>query len=102
MDLTALVKRLANREAARTEATVQSDIHTLLVSAPFELDDHQVDEVVLRSPAGERRRIDIEVGLTVIEVKRDLRRATSSRREDATRWLCHRSRHEPALRWRAH
>ncbi len=73
VDLTALVKRLANREAARTEATVQSDIHTLLVSAPFELDDHQVDEVVLESPAGERRRIDIEVGLTVIEVKRDLR-----------------------------
>ena len=34
IDLRALVARMANRGAARTEANVQSDLHTLLTAAP--------------------------------------------------------------------
>lgn len=71
-----LVRRLADRRTGRTEANVQSDLHLLLTAAPLELDDdHLRDEIVLEAQAGERRRIDVEVGLTVFEVKRDLRRA---------------------------
>lgn len=73
IDLRELVVRLADRRKGRTEANVQSDIHTLLLAAPLNLDDHQVADSVLEQQAGDRRRIDIEVGFTVIEVKRDLR-----------------------------
>ena len=73
IDLNALALRLASRQPGRTEATVQSDIHALLLAAPLNLDDSQLEDIVLESPAGSRRRIDIEVGTTVIEVKRDLR-----------------------------
>jgi hypothetical protein len=50
---------------------VQADVRQLLLSAPLGLDEDQV--VLLEAPAGERRRIDVEVGFTVIEVKKDLR-----------------------------
>jgi hypothetical protein len=40
---------------------------------------------VLESPAGQRRRIDVEVGFTVFEVKRDLR--VGNVRVDAVRQL---------------
>jgi SAM-dependent methyltransferase len=80
-----LVARLADRRATRTEANVQSDLHMLLTIAPFELDDSQVKDIVLESPAGDRRRIDVEVGQTVFEVKRDLR--AGHVREDAVEQL---------------
>lgn len=74
-DLPAIVARLANRDAKRAEATVQADIRTLLLTAPLSLEDEDIRLVELESAVGDRRRIDVETGTTVIEVKRDLRRA---------------------------
>ena len=62
---------------------MQADVRELLITAPLDLDDDQV--VSLEVPVGDRRRIDVEVGFTVIEVKRDLRKG--SVREDAQRQL---------------
>jgi hypothetical protein len=73
VDLRQLIVRLADRRAGRTEANVQSDLHMLLTAAPLQLDDRHLQEIVLESPAGQRRRIDVEAGFTVFEVKRDLR-----------------------------
>jgi hypothetical protein len=61
----AIVGRLADRRAGRTEANVQSDLHMLLAVAPFELEDDDLRDIILESPAGQRRRIDVEVGQTV-------------------------------------
>ncbi|WKA29329.1 N-6 DNA methylase [Bradyrhizobium roseum] len=74
MSLSDLLKRLANREAPRTEAEVQADVRGFLLEAPFQLEEGDVQNVLLESQLGDRRRIDVEVGSTVIEVKRDLRR----------------------------
>jgi SAM-dependent methyltransferase len=63
-----LVKKLASRKAARTEATVQADVRQLLLEAPLNL----TEEVLLEPQVGDGRRIDVEVGATVIEVKKDL------------------------------
>ncbi len=57
----------------------------LLAVAPFELDDDDIEDIVLEAPAGQRRRIDVEMGQTVFEVKRDLR--TGSVRSDAVAQL---------------
>jgi hypothetical protein len=73
IDLPQLVGRLADRRPGRTEANVQSDLHMLLVVASFELDDADIQDIVLEAPAGQRRRIDVELGQAVFEVKRDLR-----------------------------
>ena len=73
VDLTGLARRLADRRTGRTEANVQSDLHMLLTAAPLQLDDGDLNEIVLESPAGQRRRIDVEAGFAVFEVKRDLR-----------------------------
>jgi hypothetical protein len=64
IDLRALVARMANRGAPRTEANVQSDLHTLLTAASLNLDADDVESITLESPAGQRRRIDVEVGFT--------------------------------------
>src|SRR6266540_5634380 len=69
-----LLTRLARRDAPRTEADVQADVRQFILSAPFQLDEGDVENVYLESPLGDRRRIDVAVGSTVIEVKRDLRR----------------------------
>lgn len=66
--------RLVVRDAKRTEAVIQADIRQFILSAPFELEDEDLADVLLESPLGDRRRIDVEAGLTVIEVKRDLRK----------------------------
>ncbi len=50
---------------------VQADVRQLLLEAPLGLDEGHV--VTLEAPVGGRRRIDVEVGYTVIEVKKDLR-----------------------------
>ena len=73
IDVSALIASLATRTPGRAEATVQADIRTLLLAAPLNLTEHGVEAINLETPAGERRRIDIEAGYTVIEVKRDLR-----------------------------
>ena len=71
MSLDELVARLSDRESVRSEATIQADVRQLLLTAPLDLDEG--DLVTLESPVGDRRRIDVEVGTTVIEVKKDLR-----------------------------
>jgi hypothetical protein len=73
VDLRSLVSRMANRNASRTEANVQSDLHMLLTAAPLNIRTDDLDTITLESPAGLRRRIDVEIGNTVFEVKRDLR-----------------------------
>lgn len=73
VDLGELARRLADRKQGRTEANVQSDLHILLAAAPLQLDDGDLDDIVLEQPAGARRRIDVEAGFCVFEVKRDLR-----------------------------
>jgi hypothetical protein len=69
MSVELLIADLADRKTSRSEATLQADIRQLLIEGNFDLGDAQV---VLEARAGERKRIDIEVGATVIEVKRDL------------------------------
>lgn len=73
LDLSALVANIATRTSARTEADVQADIATLLRYGGLNLDDSQIVKRELPMADGTRRRIDIESGLTVIEVKNDLR-----------------------------
>jgi len=68
-----IVSKLAARDTPRTEATVQADVRQLLLTAEFDLEAGDVHEVTLESPVGDRRRIDVEIGATVIEVKKDLR-----------------------------
>jgi hypothetical protein len=67
IDLHALAKRLADRDAKRTEANVQSDLHVFLLAAPLELeeDDLRDEHIVLEQQAGSGHRIDVEAGLCV-------------------------------------
>ena len=74
-DLQTLVSRLTARDSARAEANVQADVRSLLLAAPFDLAEDELRDVVLESPVGDRRRIDVETGTTVIEIKRDLRKS---------------------------
>jgi hypothetical protein len=67
-------RRLAVRNPKRTEAEIQADVRQFILSAPFELEPTDLVDVSLESPLGDRRRIDVETGSTVIEVKRDLRK----------------------------
>ncbi len=85
IDLWDLVQRIAARKPNRSEATLQSDIRTLLLAAPLNLSEAGVEAIDLETPAGERKRIDIEAGYTVIEVKRDLR--AGNVREEAAKQL---------------
>lgn len=75
IDLKALVADLADRRGAgRTEADVQSSIKVLLLAAPFNLADADLLDrtVFLEAQSGGGHRIDVELGSTVIEVKKDL------------------------------
>ena len=65
--------RLCIRDNRRTEAEIQADVRQFILDAPFELEEDDLSLVHLESQLGDRRRIDVEVGATVIEVKRDLR-----------------------------
>jgi hypothetical protein len=62
VDLRVLVARLADRRQGGTEANVQSDLHMLLTVAPLDLGDSDLQDIVLESPAGQRRRIDERQG----------------------------------------
>lgn len=57
----------------------------LLAAGPLDLGEDKIEDITLESPAGQRRRIDVEVGFTVFEVKRDLR--TGNVRADAVKQL---------------
>lgn len=68
----ALMDRLINKsDAVRSEATIQSDVRMVLLDPELGLAEQDLD-VDLETPAGHGRRIDVEVGCTVIEVKRSL------------------------------
>jgi SAM-dependent methyltransferase len=69
-----LFTRIARRNDKRTESEIQADVRQFILSAPFDLEESDVTVVSLESQLGDRRRIDVEVGSTVIEVKRDLRK----------------------------
>lgn len=68
----ALMDRLVNKSGGvRSEATIQSDVRMLLLDDDLGLDQDDLD-VQLEAQVGRGRRIDVEVGCTVIEVKRSL------------------------------
>lgn len=75
IDLEDLLSRMANRDKARSEATLQRELHAFLLAAPLALHERDIDDqkITLEQQAGERRLIDVEVGFCVFEVKRDLR-----------------------------
>ncbi|HEX8106349.1 MAG TPA: N-6 DNA methylase [Kofleriaceae bacterium] len=75
-ELRTLVSTLAARDTPRTEAQVQADLRQLLIKAPLDLEERDLTDVVLEAQAGGGTKIDIEVGATVIEVKRDLRKGS--------------------------
>ena len=72
--LAALVSRMADRDRARSGADVQSDVRHLLLSGGLDLQEAGVLSVNLETAAGGGRRIDVEAGCAVIEVKKDLSR----------------------------
>lgn len=75
-DLTA---RIAKRDPSRAEATLQADIRQFILSADLNVNaddmaaEHQNVAMEAQLGDGTRRRIDVETGTTVIEVKRNLR-----------------------------
>jgi RecB family endonuclease NucS len=69
--LHSLLQRIATTDRARSEATLQADIRQLLLMADFGLSDEDL-AVDLEVAVGDGRRIDIEIGCVVIEVKRSL------------------------------
>ncbi|NKS38104.1 SAM-dependent DNA methyltransferase [Rhodococcus hoagii] len=71
--LESIVGRLASRKPVRPEATTQADIYMLLTTAALGLDTDDVVTMESQLADGTRRRIDIEAGHVVIEVKKDLR-----------------------------
>ncbi|MFD1722405.1 N-6 DNA methylase [Amnibacterium endophyticum] len=85
VDLAEVAARLSARSGTRAEANVQSDLRMLLLSAGLNLREGDLEDVVLEAPVGKRRRIDVEVGATVFEVKKDLR--TGNVRDDAVEQL---------------
>ena len=76
-----LVALIASRDKPRSEADVQAQIRELLTDPSLGIGD----EIRLEKPV-EGGRIDVEIGSTVIEVKKDLR--NPSILNDAVRQLC--------------
>lgn len=72
MTVVELIGQIARRDQTRSEATLQADIRQLILTAPLSLSDEDVRTADLETPVGIRRRIDIEAGSCLIEVKRDL------------------------------
>jgi SAM-dependent methyltransferase len=72
VDLSALARELAGRSSG-AEANVQAHIQTMLLYGGLNLGEDDLVTVELEAQVGGGRRIDIEAGLTAIEVKRDLR-----------------------------
>jgi N-6 DNA Methylase len=69
MSVADVCNRLRARDAVGAEAEIQADVRDLLINGQLNIGDAQVR---LETPAPNRRRIDVEVGLTVIEVKKNL------------------------------
>jgi N-6 DNA methylase len=66
-----IAERLSSGSKGRTEADLQADVRSFLLAAPLDLAVGQID-VSLEAPAGAGRRIDVEAGCVVIEVKKSL------------------------------
>jgi len=81
-ELRDLVTTLAVRSNTRTEADIQSDVRALLLSEALDLNDSDLEilQPSLESQLsdGTRRRIDIEAGFCVIEVKKRLTPAVAA------------------------
>lgn len=69
----AVVGRIASRSVSRTETDLQADIYVLLTAGGLNLAPDQVARLESPTADGTRRRLDVEIGHAVIEVKRDLR-----------------------------
>jgi len=69
-----IVASLAARDPHRTEADLQGDIYALLTTGGVALEPHQVAKLEVPTKDGTRRRLDVEIGHPVIEVKNDLRK----------------------------
>jgi hypothetical protein len=69
VELAELVERLAARKGV-TEADIQSDVRALLLYGGLDLEEK--DLIVLEAQVGGGRRIDVELGSTAIEIKKDL------------------------------
>lgn len=67
-----VVRRLAARNSTRTEADLQADIYAFLTAGGLSLSADQVAHLEVSLRDGTRRRLDIEVGNAVIEVKKNL------------------------------
>src|SRR5438270_2632799 len=72
MTVVELLAQIARRDPTRSEATLQADVRQLVLTAPLSLSAENVVTADLETPVGVRRRIDIETGSCLIEVKRDL------------------------------
>lgn len=85
--LESVVGRIARRDPARAEATLQADVRSFILAAELNVSEGQLSNVDMEAQVGDgtRHRIDIETGTTVIEVKRDLSRGTT--RTDAEEQL---------------
>ncbi|GAQ67135.1 N-6 DNA methylase [Streptomyces scabiei] len=70
---TEAITRLASRDASRTEADLQADVYIVLTSGALKLTGGEVARLEVPTNDGTRRRLDIEIGNCVIEVKKDLR-----------------------------
>ena len=64
--------RLAAGSKGRTEADIQADVRCFLLEAPLELEGSGLSDVSLEAPVGGGRRIDVDAGNAVIEVKKSL------------------------------
>lgn len=69
-----LLARLVDRKPMRSEATLQADVRQLLLEGDLNLEENDLS-VDLETQVGDGRRIDIEIGFTAIETKKDLRGA---------------------------
>ncbi|MGX9902051.1 N-6 DNA methylase [Arthrobacter sp. SA17] len=74
-----MTTRITRRESGRSEATLQADIRAFILAAGLNVDANDIAEesvsVTMEAQLGDgsRRRIDVESGTTVIEVKKNLR-----------------------------
>lgn len=89
--LNAAVERLVDPPANVTEADIQSDVRLVLLSGSLGLADGDVVGLERQTEDGTQRRIDIEVGYTLIEVKKKLGRVTDAEQVQLAGYLATRT-----------
>jgi SAM-dependent methyltransferase len=80
-NLDKIVARLA-AQTSRPEATTQGDIYSLLTQADIGLGTDEVATMEAQVGDGTRRRIDVEIGQCVIEVKKNIHAADLASAEE--------------------